>query len=734
MNGIIGARPQWRQEGVLAIALRIAAKGAALLLAAVPAAGLLTAVAVAAAPHIDAVSAADTAAATTAKAASTGAAHAVSAPATDAKAASTGAVSAEGAEQSALEIDSWPVTATCKPGSTTAAGKADGAVLLQPSPLSTSPTASAGDLYQATLDIGDWSGHFSRYILPPGAAGGGTASTLAWDAGAILTGSQSRPPTPAPAQRQIYTAIVQPGGALTMVPFAWSSLSPAQQALLDLEDKAGEQRLAYLRGDRSLEGAPFRRRSSILGDSVHGTPVYAGPVDRRAAVYLGANDGMLHAFDAVNGTELFAYIPDALIAQLHHLTDPAYIHRAYVDGPASIGEARISGNHKTVLLSAMGGGAQGVFALDVSDPTRFAEGLGALWEFTDRDDAMMGNVTTIPQIAKVRVRRDVYRYFAVVASGINGDGDGALFLLALDKPRDEGWQLNSNYYRISATAAGALSAAVLLSDSDGALLYAYAGDLQGNLWRFDFSGNAPWAKKISKPLFVARDASGQRQPITQQPLLAYAAVRGYMILFGTGSLIERADRTTSSVTQSYYAIIDNLQTPPDAISGRNQLTQRFLDGSDLRMEPGSKGWYVDFEDKVERSINAGVLAEGAVLFNTVLPGADVCSATRSRSYVLNVLSGLPDDGRFTAILPNNEAIVGLMLPDYAPSPMLLPQSVSSTARDAVGRITQTKDYAVVQAGEDGQVAVSGKMHARRRAGRLSWREVSNWRELHEAAK
>jgi type IV pilus assembly protein PilY1 len=613
----------------------------------------------------------------------------------------------------ALVIDSLPVLAACL------SGQANGAVLLRPrAPAGGDIPGSAGDLYQATMSTGDWGGHFSRYLLPAG--GTASATTLAWDAGAILTGTPARPPMPTPSQRQIYTAIVQPNGALQMVPFTWPSLSPAQQALLNLEDNAGEQRLTYLRGDRALEGTTYRRRSSILGDAVHSTPVYAGPVDQRAAVYLGANDGMLHAFDANTGIELFAYIPDALIAHLHHLTDPAYQHRAYVDGPASIG-----GSKKNILISAMGGGAKGVFALDITDPTHFADGPGALWEFTDRDDPLMGNVTTIPQTARVRVRSNVYRHFAIVANGLNAE-DGALFLLALDKPRSEGWQLNSNYYRIR-TRPGALSAPVLLNDSDGVLRHAYAGDLQGNLWRFDFDGSAPW---LASKLFAARDANGRPQPITEQPLLAYAKAGGYMILFGTGQLIEATDRN-STAQQSYYAIVDNLQ---DSISGRSQLTQRFLDGSDMAMEPGSKGWYIDFTQAGERSVHAGVLADGAVLFNTVLPGADMCSQTRSRSYVLNVLTGLPDDGEFVARLPTDEAIVGAMLPDYAPSPSLLPLSVNHSARDALGRVRQEKSYAVVQPGGQGQVVATGSIKTARRSGRLSWREVPNWRELHEAAK
>lgn len=611
-----------------------------------------------------------------------------------------------------LEIDSWPVAASCSTGG--AGGTARGAVLMRAAPPSAAG-GSGGDLYEPTMNLADWGGHFSRYRLQAGAVG---TPVLAWDAGAILSGD---PPTPLPELRRIYTSIVQPDGALSVIPFAWPALSPEQKALLDLEDHAGEQRLAYLRGDRSLEAGKFRRRSSILGDTVHSTPVYY-----RDVVYLGASDGMLHAFDALTGIERFAYVPDALIAQLHHLTNPAYVHRAYVDGPATAGEA----DGKSVLVSGMGGGAKGVFALDISDPDNFA---GALWEFTDRDDPMMGHLTTVPQIAKVRLRRGEYRYFAVVASGINngGDGDGALFLLALDKPRTEGWRRDSNYYRIitpvsAAAQANALSAPVLANDGEGALRYAYAGDLQGNLWRFDFSGSAPWPKAPGQPLFVARDEGGRRQPITQSPLLAFAAVRGYMVMFGTGRLIEKADRHDLA-TQSYYAINDSLASPPDVVTGRRQLTQRFLDGTDMRMEPGSKGWYIDFFQPGERSINPGLLADGAVVFNTVLPGADACSATRSRSFVLNVVNGLPDEGGVVASVPK-------MLPDYVPVPSLLPQTVTHGMPDAVGVVRQEKTYKVVQAVGAGEVSVSGSVTATRRVGRLAWREIVNWRELHEAAK
>jgi len=406
----------------------------------------------------------------------------------------------------------------------------------------------------------------------------------------------------------------------------------------------------------------------------------------------------------------------------------------------------------------MGGGAQGVFALDVTDPAHFADGLGAVWEFTDRDDPMMGNVTSLPQIARLRTG-DAYRYFAIVASGINNyaadghaasAGKGALFLLALDKPHDEAWQLNANYYRLitpisDATLANALSAPVLLNDPDGALRLAYAGDLQGNLWRFDFDGKAPWPNAVGPgkgkaPLFVARDAAGKRQPITEQPLLAYANGGGYVVMFGTGQLIESADRSTGSASQqSYYAIIDSLRNPPDLVSGRKQLTQRFIDAagdlfsiSGTPIETGSKGWFVDFPQAGERSIAKGTLVDGELVFNTIQPGKDACSAAHGRSYAVNALSGLPDGSVTVSVQPDNPAMASLPLPEYASQPALLPQSVATTS-GAAGSIEQQKSYAMVSITTAG-VTQLATVKTRRRAGRLSWREVANWRELHEAAK
>lgn len=647
---------------------------------------------------------------------------------------------------------------------------------------------SSGTWLQASADLRDWSGYFARYAMPPFTAGGATVELGAaqWEAGRVLTGELDLPARPPPSERRIYTAQVDGDGSLRGIPFVWSALSPAQQNMLDKispearsSDGLGARRLGYLRGVRSDEGQPFRRRQSLLGDALRSTPVLlAAPsanlqdaaytafrqryAQRRAVVYLGANDGMLHAFDMADGVERYAYVPNALMPYLSLLTDPAYRHRAYLDGPLVAGEVRLSRGWRSVLLAALGRGAQGVFALDVTDPEAL-DAQSVLWEFTDTDDAMVGNVLTPVQLARIRLRTGSETSVAVFASGMNNygadghassAGKGALFLLMLDKQATQGWRLNDNYFRLltpisDVLLANGLSAPALLADRDGLLRFAYAGDLQGNVWRFDLQGGAPWSGGVER-LFIARDAQGRRQPITQQPSIVYGAEGDYLILFGTGRLLNRADLAEAGyAVQSFYALRDNLSRPLSPITGRQQLAERVLvpnsaglfDVTGAMAATGSRGWWVDFwqsERSGERSIDGARLIDGMLLFNTLLPSveAGVCGASRSRSYALDALTGLPAS---SALLTNPAlALVGLVQPEYLAQPVLLPATrmVSMPISTAGVKVTQQLTQIVIE--HDAQGAATAKAVARvkavRRAGRLSWREISNWRELHEASQ
>jgi type IV pilus assembly protein PilY1 len=529
-----------------------------------------------------------------------------------------------------------------------------------------------------------------------------------------------------------------------------------------------------LRGERSLElGQPdgiFRRRAGVMGAAIHAPPLLVGApspgipgpqyaaffarhAQRPAVVYLGANDGMLHAFDALGGRELFAYVPDLLLPALNQLTSPSYRHRPYVDGAAHAAEAILDGEWKTVLVAGLGGGAAGVFALDISAPGQFDQGAGALWEFGSLDDAAIGHLVDAPLIARFRTAvqrgRVIQRDFAVLAGGLDHPGRGALFLLALDKPRSGRWRLGTDYYKLAPPASdGATGAALgppaLTLDADGAVRTAYAGDSQGNLWRFDFSSKSPAGAGVQL-LFVARAADGVRQPITQRPNVVFASGGGYLVLFGTGKLNQTADNDPASFKpQSFYAIRDpaqqlqeshesqKSQEPDQAlVSGRATLASRSLvfdPGSPVDLADASAGWYLDFSaSSGERSIDGASLAGGKVFFNTVLPGSAPCTVAATRSYAIDALTGLAEAGARSGARAASARQVPLR-----GAPVVLETATEVGPRSPTGRALLRQQHALFDGDNAGiaQTATSAAMPVQR----LSWREIANWPELHQAAK
>lgn len=682
-------------------------------------------------------------------------------------------------------------------------------------------------VYQPGFDPSKWSGNLLKLKLQlvNNVVIIQDAKFPTWDAGLILTGKAATaipaadavPANPAPGVRKIYTSKVELDGSLTTVPFSWSGgLTGDQKALIDNSpvapfagDGLGEKRVNYLRGSRTDEiGQPngiFRQRDRVLGDIINSNPTYVGAPaaniqgddyktfyeahnDRTKAVYVGANDGMLHAFNAADGVELFAYVPNAVIPGLNQLTNPNYVHRPYVDGTLTVREAKVDGSWKTILASGMGGGAQGIFVLDVTNPADFSPGTtgtGAIWEFTDKNDIDIGNVASPPQVAKFRVGADattkapVYKYFVVVPSGLNNykdDGysnfgrtdaaEGALFLLSLDKKPADAWSLGTNYYKFKtpvkdSTLQNGLSSPALVLGNDGAVRYAYAGDLQGNMWRFDFTGDTPWtnARSSSTPLFAAKDKDGARQPITGQPAVVTAPGGGYVVLFGTGKYLEDADAAAGNFkTQSFYGIYDTTYNA-DAVTGRTQLEARTLAkdttaGSDAVTITGNnfsygigsgfkKGWYFDFLNSGtvtgtgERSVTNPLVAYGRLFFNSLVTGSDPCATGGGRTYGLSALTGLPlnSDGVSTSgAVTGGTSTVGMLS-----SPVLFETGTTVEDRDSIGKKVVKKKFSVFNFGTGGKAgtaasAANGTGTFQPPAGRMSWREILNWQELHNAAK
>lgn len=667
-----------------------------------------------------------------------------------------------------------------------------------------SPKIDSGTvhLYQAGFDPRNGSGSLKKIALHQQADGGLVPAAMAdWDAGNLLTGAGDKAPLPTPDQRKIYTLKNQGGLALATVPFLWESLAAEQQRYLSADassvlpqqspDVLGALRIDYLRGARALESNRqdgfFRVRSRVLGDIVHSAPVYvagsvagsannknlafkSGGKNGRPMVYVGANDGMLHAFDADTGEEVFAYVPNALIPVLYQLTEPEYAHRTYLGGTPAVADITFAGKRRKILASGFGAGAQGVFALDVSQPAHFGDEGGALWEFTDSDDPDMGNVSSPPQIARFRTRSSngvaEYKYFAVVPSGLNNyskDGTGkysntaraALFLLSLEKDLSAKWQAGINYYKIrlpvpDGSMANGLGSPSLLPGADGAVRYAYVGDLQGNLWRFDFSGSAPWSSALgsaaANPVFIARDEGGQRQPISMQPTAVFAP-GGFLILFGTGKYIESADLAPGGFkTQSFYGIYDRPELATKT-GGRNELAARHLkhEGGDLQSQfeitgkalsignkaQDKKGWYFDFSASAlsgERSVSNLASSSGRIYFNTLIPAKDACAPVSGRSYTLDALSGLSPAGMPTGYLSDLGALN---------SPLILEATVETGNRDTLGKRLVKKKRTVLDTGTGGPDGIALKPRPTEEqltlAGRLSWREILNWQELRDAA-
>jgi type IV pilus assembly protein PilY1 len=650
-------------------------------------------------------------------------------------------------------------------------------------------------LYQAGFESNRWSGKLRKLAVTVADDGAIQVAALPeWDAADILSGQKERPPVPSPENRQIYIANADTASGL--VEFKWDQLAVSQKAKLDASpsdasaDGLGARRIDFLRGVRSDEiGSShgiFRQRDKIMGDIVDsnlvhvGAPAVAVPgadyriffetyKNRAKAVYVGANDGMLHAFDASSGIELFAYIPQALIGGLTQLSRPDYKHRPFVDGAITVTEAQVQGAWKTVLAAGMGGGAQGIFALDVSNPADFKGGLGALWEFTDSDDPDMGNVLHLPVIARFNTRLVAgvpeFRYFVLVGSGVNnylGDGHAnplapaVLFLLSLDKKSGEPWQLGVNYFKfkkpiLDTSLPNGLSSPTVILSEGGAVSYAYACDLQGNLWRFDFTGSLPWSKENAgtTPVFTALDAFSHRQPITIQPRVVHAPGGGYVILFGTGKFMEERDISPSGFSvQSFYGIYDSLQKSYK-VSGRSQLEPRAVSKSAEALQFAGKefefgesadkkrGWYFDFPDSNktgERSISNPLVDSGRLIFNSLIPCTGVCPDGGGRSYVLNPLTGMPFGKAITGLLSE----VGMPT-----SPLMLQTSAVSSKRNVVGKAVTRRRAVIVNGGSGGPKeslevrqddAEGGVGELVLPAMRFSWREILNWQEFRSESK
>ncbi len=492
--------------------------------------------------------------------------------------------------------------------------------------------------YHANFQTYSWKGEISAYSV-----GEDGSRTLIWNASNGI---------PASGQRNIVTWVDN-----ASKPFLWNSLNGMQRQNLGSEDIVN-----YIRGDQSKEeamGGPFRDRESdaLLGDIVNSTPLFVGPPDpdryqnqdantahsysqyaklhknRTPMLYVGANDGMLHAFNASlkgdeKGDEIYAYIPGVLLEdeRLRTLADPEYgqNHYYFVDGELTSEEVFLDGAWKTVLVGTLGRGGKTVFALDVTDPGNQK----VLWETSPE---YMGNYDGKPAIVQLQN----HGWVVLLGNGYDSEGDDAR-LLALDLATGNSIDVFETLvldHGTSTDPSGLSSPLTIDLDGDGNVDRIYAGDLHGNMWRIMIVNGEPKASKLF--------AAGKSKPITSMPLAVIQARENTLwIYFGTGKWHLKNDVTSNDV-QTWYGLKDKGGTIND-LSKLNRIvltreeqtkTGKTIRHIEYRPVTSPLGWYMNLklENGIadgEKMIMQNTFHGGVIIGYSMIPvSANSCTAT-----------------------------------------------------------------------------------------------------------
>ena len=447
--------------------------------------------------------------------------------------------------------------------------------------------------------------------------------------------------------RKIFTSTT----GSNQVEFDWANLTSIQKGAVDnaaaLASAPSSDILDYIRGDRSNETdatptpGTLRKRFSLMADIVHSNPVYVaapaasftfpgysdyknndqddattpGQADRTGLVFVGANDGMLHAFNASTGDEVYAYVPSMVFSRLKRLAADPYVHTYFVDGELSVGDLdydTASGpDWRTILAAGLGSGGKGMYVLDVTHASIASPNTTKLLkEFTGN------NFGYIHGKAEIALLNDS-KWYVIQGNGYNSVNDVAKLILI-----DTSGTVTTIATDASITNNGLSSPALVDINSDGKPDYAYAGDIQGNLWKFNLTA------KTSIKLFV----TGVNQPITSVPDIARHPNGGILVYFGTGSLLSGPNTasadTSNTDTQAFYAIRDN-NAVTTILNDGNILNQPLTEvsyaaGTIIRYSTNNTaidwntntGWKVPFPTSGERLVGDPQLRAGRLQFVT----------------------------------------------------------------------------------------------------------------------
>ena len=593
-------------------------------------------------------------------------------------------------------------------------------------------------VFQARFNSGDWSGEIRSFNVAP--------------ATGVLTPNWT---SSLPGSRNIFTYNPTVAAGSRGVLFQWNSLTcpgPSSGTCLAANihstgtsqhdylnrllpatsgDGNGALRVNWLRGDQTNEKISdadtitypthiFKKRTNVLGDIINSDPIFVGAEDfgygtgtslssteqttytafratsgytgRLPMIYVGANDGMLHGFNASQaggGQEVFAYIPNALFPELSKLTAPGYSHQYYVDGSSAVSDVydpSITGSWRTLLAGTTGAGGKAVFALDITNPpgtaaafTAFASA-SALWEFTNVAPPVTTNCSafdiatpsftsanydtndlgfTLAQPAVVRLQNG--KWVVIVANGYESvNGHAVLFVLdaktgCMIRKIDTGAGPSTPVPPGRSDKNGLSTPVAVDTDNDRSVDTVYAGDLYGNLWEFDLSSIAApssWAVANSgAPLFVACTTTGagascptaNRQPITGKPNVGSVGGAGTdqnnvgrMVYFGTGKYFEENDGKVGSSpqVQTFYGLWDQ----GSAITDRANLQEQAIefDGFPPTTCPSGTG-------TCPSARRVRVVSKNPVCYSNTSPLSPGCTATSplKKGWALNLQPPAP---------------------------------------------------------------------------------------------
>ncbi len=370
-----------------------------------------------------------------------------------------------------------------------------------------------------------------------------------------------------------------------------------------------------IHSDPTVVGRPMENIDLLYGDSTY-TAFRKTYLKRRQVVYAGANDGMLHAFNAgcydaaehryypdvdsngdctsgkhELGQELWAFIPRGLLPHLKWLTDPDYTHVYYVDLKPKITDVKIFNDDAvhvngwgTILIGGFNYGGKKIdwtsgdtpysaspeyFALDITDPLNPR----LLWTFSD---PALGLSMSYPAVAKVG-----NNWYAVFGSGatdydatsdLTGFQDGNIFVLKISSGNNgviRDWGEDRNFWKIPTGSINTFMAGPITVDVnlDYQVDVIYIGENNGQgsgrnalLRRIATGGGsqsnpAQWKLSTLADISVIAGSNDNAKRITAAPSAAMDDKANLWVFFGTGQFLGASDNNRTD-TGGFYAIKD----------------------------------------------------------------------------------------------------------------------------------------------------------------------------------